>query len=114
MKKKFFITKEYLEEVVGCKNVVTGDSPLCTLNGRAVFAKTITWANEEELLNDDMFNDTKAMNGLVFIYDMDLKKFLKQFNEVDIPNDNEKWEFVESPKEADEIMGRFYLQQTIE
>lgn len=108
--KTFYLTKEFIKEELGIENVVGLNSVVSLMNNRPVFAKNFKWNSIDDLKEDDMFKDIKAIGGCIILYEIDMKSY-KEYKETSdgsrIIFDYE-YEFVDDVKNADEIIVRLF------
>lgn len=99
--KIFYMTKEFIQNELGIKNVVTANSPVCIINGQPTVAKVFEWDNINECKGSDLIKDTVALGGVVVLY---------QLNEEAIKNYEEMFgdEIVHYYNDADKIVARLY------
>ena len=71
----FYLTKEFIQKELGIEKVEVASKPVTIINNVALAAKQFKWNSLEELKNDDFFKDIKALNGLVYLYEMDIKQY---------------------------------------
>jgi hypothetical protein len=79
--KTFYLTKEFIQKELGVEKVEVAFAPVTLINNVPLSAKIFKWNSFEELKNDDLFKDIKALNGLVYFYEMDTEQY-KKFNEL--------------------------------
>jgi hypothetical protein len=117
MKKKvFYMTKEFIQKELQIEKVETSQMPIGVINNIPVSARMFKWNSLEEMKIDDIFMNIKAMNGIVYFYEMnpkDFQKFCKEvyseFENVNIEEDENFPEYVENFEEADEFQIRMFV-----
>ena len=111
--KTFYLTKSFIENELGIKNVVVAHSPVTVVNNVAMVAKNFKWKSLEEVKNDDMFKDLKALEGVCYLYEMDVKEhqsyYDKMLNQCEITEDATYVNYVESFLDAESFQARLFV-----
>jgi len=111
--KTFYLTKEFIQNELGIKNVVVAHMPVTVVNNVAMAAKVFDWESLEKIKNDDMFKDLYAMDGVCYLYEMNIKEYQSYYDEMlkqcELTEDATYVEFVENSIDAESFKARLFV-----
>jgi len=112
--KVFYLTKRFIQTELGITRVESDTSPIVKFNNFVMNAGLFKWSSLDDLKRDDMFCDVRAMNGIIYFYEMNLNEFSKVMVNPLTENDEVQFVppyiFVDNPNEAEEFWIRIYTE----